>query len=101
MKSYSNLAHIPWALAILGVGIGLALLGVPVSFISATGGAAVCIAREVTYQWIEKHGGLRANMPDLEGFNVPAWNSHSKIETILAVVAAYLVATAVYLWFGL
>jgi hypothetical protein len=96
-------AHIP-------VSIGVQLLcwligsrmGAPRTasiWIGCFAGSAVCIMREITqreYQWIEAYGhGLRRNMPGYEGLKVWEWNAHSLSETIVAIIAAVIVALIV------
>lgn len=65
-------------------------------WIGCFAGSAVCIMREITqreYQWIEAYGhGLRANMAGYEGLKVWEWNRHSIEETVVAIVAAMVVA---------
>jgi hypothetical protein len=98
---YSDFAHIPWALGIMAAGLALFVAGVPISLLAALAGAASMIARAVTkgeYQGIEeKFGGLRVNMPAWYGFKFWYWNSHTKLETLYAVVAALAVAIPVHL----
>ena len=104
-NSYSDLAHIPWALVVLAAAIGLHLAGVPISFIGAAGGTAAMFVRGVTkgeYQAIEERfGGQRANMPDFYGFLFWRWNGHTQRETLYAALAAVAAAVAAHLAFGL
>ncbi len=68
-------------------------------WIGCFAGSAVCVMREITqreYQWIEAFGhGLRRNMPGYEGLKVWEWNAHSISETIVAIVAAVILAVIV------
>ena len=65
-------------------------------------GSASMISRAVTkgeYQGIEdKFGGLRANMPAWYGFKFWYWNSHTKLETLYAIIASFAVAVLVHLF---
>jgi len=101
----SNYAHIPWAIGITIVCIAMHLIGVPASFIGATGGSGVCICREITqaeyYREIPEVGGIRANMKWWAGFRFWRWNEHSKTETVLAIAAAYATALLIHLATGL
>jgi len=98
-------AHVPIALGILLACWLLARrLGAPPEAAIWTGwlaAASVCVMREVTqreYQWIEAHGeGLRRNMPPTAGLWVWEWNRHSIEETVVAILAATVVAVAVTL----
>ena len=99
MHQYSNLAHVPWAIAIQLVGVGLFAAVQRVRpahlWICGLGGFSVIFSREVTqaeYRYIEAHGGLRANMPDLVGFEIWRWNQHSVFETAFAGIAVVTVA---------
>jgi hypothetical protein len=98
--------HVPIALGIQAVCwlIGY-LLGAPTRasiWIGCFAGSAVCVMREITqreYQWIEAFGnGLRRNMPGYEGMKFWEWNHHSIVETLTAIAASALLATALTVW---
>jgi hypothetical protein len=101
----SKLAHLPWTIGITLFAVALAWLGVPPSFIGATGGLMFCLTREETqreYQIIEKlNPPLRAGLHIIDAFKFWLWNAHSKIESIVAIVAGYAAATALHLAFGI
>lgn len=101
MHDYGALAHIPWAVGLQLIGIGLLRLAGRITpahvWICGLGGLAPMIAREITqaeYRYIEAHGGRRALMPDLAGFRVWDWNRHSIEETLYAAAAVATVAIA-------
>lgn len=100
----SNYAHIPWAIGITIAGVILALVGVPASFIGATGALLFCFTREETqreYQIIETlDPPLRSGLPKWAAFKFWQWNEHSKVESLLAIGAAYVFALFVYVVFG-
>lgn len=100
---WSMLAHVPLAIGtqLPCWAIGRAL-GAPTKasiWMGCFAGSAVCIVREVTqreYQWIEAFGhGLRKNMPTFAGAKFWEWNSHSIVETLVAIAAAGAVAGVV------
>lgn len=97
----SNFAHIPWTLGILAAALALHLLGVPPSFIGATGGLLFCLTREETqreYQIIETlNPPVRAGLNMWDAFKVWNWNAHSIAETVIAVGVAYAAALAVHI----
>ncbi len=96
-------AHVPVALGIQlacwAIGYALGASHKASIWIGCFAGSAVCIMREITqreYQWIEQFGGhRRANMPGYAGLEVWEWNAHSISETIVAIVAALIVAALV------
>ena len=96
-------AHVPVALGVQlicwAIGYGFGASNKAAIWIGCFAAAAVCIMREITqreYQWIERFGGgLRANMPGYAGLEVWEWNAHSISETIVAVLAAVVVAALV------
>jgi hypothetical protein len=90
-KFLYDTTHVPIALGIMAL---TWLIGANV-WAAAFAGISACVMREVTqaeYQWIESHGGLRAAMPGFEGLKFWRWNTHSKLETLYALVAAIVVA---------
>jgi hypothetical protein len=101
----NSLEHVPWTIGIMLFACALSWLGVPPSFIGATGGLLFCLTREETqreYQIIEKlNPPLRAGLHIVDAFKFWQWNAHSKIETIVAVLAGYGAATALHLATGL
>ncbi len=96
-------AHVPVALGIQlacwAIGYWLGASNRAAIWIGCFAAAAVCVVREITqreYQWIERFGGgLRANMPGYAGLEVWEWNAHSISETIVAILAAVVVAALV------
>lgn len=78
-------------------------LGVPYSFVGATGGLLMCITREVTqreYQIIETlNPPLRSGLHQADAFKFWQWNKHSKVETVVAGLVGY--AAAFGIWMGL
>lgn len=80
------------------------ILGAPTRasvWIGCFAGSAVCVMREITqreYQWIEAFGhGLRANMPGYVGMKFWEWNTHSIMETVVAIGASVVLA-AICTW---
>ena len=100
----SPLWHIPIALAAQAV-CTLPFLHhlTPATIIlAALPGQMWCFAREqaqAEYNYIQSHGGLRANMPSWEGVKFWKWNAHSIRETAFALVAG-VVATGLMLKFA-
>ena len=100
---YSNLAHVPWAVGIQLAGVALFWLcgyfAAPAFWICGLGGILPMFARDEAkeeYQYIQAHGGLRANMPDLIELKFWQWTRHDLWETVwmaAAVVAVSIVAT--------
>jgi hypothetical protein len=102
VTTYSNLAHIPEGIGITLIGVGLYKLGVPVSYICATGAWLSMFTRDEAkeeYTYIEAAGGLRANVKNLTAKALAfwRWGKHNLIETALCFVAAYATATAIFL----
>lgn len=97
----SRLAHVPLALAVQL--IGWWLIGVDnwrALWVCGLAGIFTGFFREVTqeeYRYIETHGGLRANMPALAGFNLANWNRHSIDETAVSALAVLIVAIVIQL----
>lgn len=104
---YSNLAHIPWAVGIQLVGVGLLWLAgyfAPAAFwVCGLGGVVAMFGRDETkeeYAYIQAHGGLRANMPDLVALKFWKWSSHDLLETGFAAAAVIAVSLAATLLIG-
>jgi hypothetical protein len=93
----SFLAHIPHTAIIQAAGYALLWLFVSHDpdglWIAGLAAFVAMFMREVAqaeYRYIEQHGGLRANMPDLEGLKFWKWNRHSVEEQVGSGVFAAL-----------
>ncbi len=103
---YSNLAHIPEGVLITLVGVGLYKLGVPISFISATGAWLSMFTRDEAkeeYTYIEEAGGLRASVKHLTAKALAFWHwgKHNAYETLWCFLSAYGTALVLHLGWGL
>lgn len=102
--TYSDFAHIPYTLGIMALGILMFFVGIPVSYIAATGGMVFELSRQETkreYQIMEEKHILRAQLNTLDAWKFWNWNSHGKKETLYSAISAYGAATALFLVFGI